>query len=60
MDEKTSDLINKMEGELMEKIDELNKAINARFEHLKKVVADYLEAGSSMAMASVRANLKSV
>ena len=46
--------------EIDKKIEQLGIVMNNRFEHLKKVVADYLEAGSSMAMASVRANLKSV
>ena len=60
MDEKTSDLINKMESELMDKIQELASHIDLRIEHLKNVIMNYLEAGSSMSMASVRANLKNV
>jgi len=35
-------------------------AMNARFEALKQVVYNYLEAGSSMALAGVKAQLKSV
>lgn len=34
--------------------------INERIEHLKKVISDYLEAGSNIALASIKANLKSV
>jgi len=45
---------------LMAKLDNLNKAINIRFEGLKKVIGDYLELSSNLSVASVKANLKNV
>lgn len=45
---------------LMAKLDNLNKAINIRFENLKKVIGDYLELSSNLSVASVKANLKNV
>jgi len=42
------------------KIDVLAGVLNERIEKLKKVIYDYLEAGSNIALASVKANLKSV
>jgi len=52
------------QGELVKAIQvvcgEKLTAINARFEALKQVIYNYLEAGSSMALAGVKAQLKSV
>ena len=45
---------------IINRIEQLDKFYCARMEHLKKVIADYLEAGSNIALASVKANLKSV
>jgi len=56
-----------MDKEILKEIEEINKKLdvlahilNERIEKLKKVVGDYLEAGSNIALASVKANLKSV
>ena len=45
---------------LLVKINNLHEAINKRFEALKKVVGDYLELSSNIAIGSVKANLKNV
>ena len=42
------------------KLDNLEKAMNIRFENLKKVIGDYLERSSNLSIASVKANLKNV
>ncbi len=68
MDEKTLEEIRKIWKEeldgymplLKAKIDNLDKAINLRFENLKKVIGDYLELSSNLSIASVKANLKNV
>jgi len=56
-----------MEKEILEEIrsiharmDLLAEMVQKRFEALKNVVYSYLEAGSSIALASVKANLKNV
>ena len=42
------------------KLDNLDKAMNVRFENLKKVLGDYLELSSNLSIATVKANLKNV
>ena len=42
------------------KLDNLEMAVNKRFDALKKVIGDYLELSSQLSIASVKANLKSV
>lgn len=42
------------------KLDNLDKAMNIRFENLKKVLGDYLELSSNLSIATVKANLKNV
>ena len=42
------------------RVDLLAEMVQKRFEALKNVVYSYLEAGSSIALASVKANLKNV
>jgi len=46
--------------EILKKLDALEYAINTRFNKLKDVILAYLEAGSSISLATVKANLKSV
>lgn len=56
MDEKIQEGIDKIWSHL----EVLDKVVNQRIEKLKKVVGDYLELGSNISMATVKANLKSV
>ena len=42
------------------KLDVLRKAMDSRIDKIKDVVFNYMEAGSSISLASVKANLKSV
>lgn len=64
MDKQTSDLMEKFEidmsTKICEKIDELHKSVNQRFDNLKKVIGDYLEMSSQMQMSSVKAQLKQI
>lgn len=60
MDKQISDLLGKFEIDMSTKIDELHKAINQRFDNLKKVIGDYLEMSSQMQMSSVKAQLKNI
>ena len=56
-----------VDAEMLKKIDEIrehlemmHQAINKRFENLKKIIGDYLELSSSIAIGSVKTNLKNV
>lgn len=64
MDEETKEHverdINEMVRLIKGKIDNLEKAINLKFDALKKVIGDYLELSSNLSIASVKANLKNV
>jgi len=46
--------------EIAEAIKRLQQTMDAKFERLKAVIMAYLEAESSMSLATVRANLKAV
>ena len=52
--------ISEMTRLLKAKLDNLEMAINKRFESFRKVIGDYLELSSSMSISTVKANLKSV
>jgi len=54
------ELIDAMEERLIDKIAELGKAIDGRFNRLKEVVIDYVSLGSDMMRGSVIAALKNV
>jgi len=52
-----------MDEETEERFEEVRKNIevlNKRFDHMKKIIGDYLELSSSLSMSSVKANLKNV
>lgn len=50
----------KILDEMAQKLGLLEKVINERFEKLKKVIGDYLDLTSNIALASVKTSLKSV
>ena len=64
MEEVTQKLIGKEMDEwvrlIKAKLDNLDKAMNVRFENLKKVIGDYLDLSSSLSIATIKANLKNV
>ena len=43
-----------------QKLDVLAVAVDQRFDKIKNIILAYLEAGSSISLATVKANLKSV
>ena len=60
MDQETKKEIDEWTRLIGAKIDNLHKAIDLRFEKLKKLVGDYLELSSNLSIATIKANLKSV
>lgn len=56
MDDEISSKFN----EISAKLDVLKKAMDFRIDKIKDVVFAYMEAGSSISLATVKANLKSV
>jgi len=60
MDKETQKEIEEWVRCIKGKLDNLEKAINLRFENLKKVIGDYLELSSNLSITSVKANLKNV
>ena len=60
MDEQTQKELDEWARLIGAKIDNLQKLMDHRFEGMKRVIADYLELQSNMAMATIRANLKNV
>lgn len=54
------DEMNDMARLIKGKLDNLEMAINKRFDAMKKVVGDYLELSSNIAIGSVKNNLKNV
>ncbi|MBA7678622.1 hypothetical protein ES703_86900 [subsurface metagenome] len=60
MDEETKKELSEWARLIKGKLDNLEEAINLRFENLKKVIGDYLELSSNLSIASVKANLKNV
>ena len=60
MDQEIENAINEMTKLLKAKLDNLEMAVNKRFDSLKKVIGDYLELSSNISISTVKANLKSV
>ena len=60
MDEKTQKELDEWARLIGTKLDNLEQAINKRFDNMKKVVGDYLELSSNIAIGSVKTNLKNV
>ena len=60
MDEETKKELDEWSRLVKGKLDNLEKAINLRFDKLKKVIGDYLELSSNLSIATVKANLKNV
>jgi uncharacterized Zn finger protein len=56
MDKETETILMKIE----ERLTHLETALAARLERLKSVIYAYLEADSSMALSSIKANLKTI
>jgi len=52
--------VKKIFEELQREIKVVFETVNARINKLREVIFNYLEAGSSIALSSVKANLKSV
>lgn len=42
------------------KLGNLERAINLKFDNLKKVIGDYLELSSNISIGTVKANLKTI
>ena len=60
MEEEEKKQLQKSLDEIKDMLSHFEQIVNIRIDKLKKVVGDYLEAGSNIALASVKANLKSV
>lgn len=52
--------IEKLKDDILNRVGLLEQAINARFDKMKKVIGDYLDLTSNIALASVKTSLKSV
>ena len=60
MDEQTQRELDEWARLIGAKIDNLQAAMDKRFEAMKKVIGDYLELSSNLSITSVKANLKNV
>ena len=60
MDEETKKELDEWSKLIKAKLDNLEMAVNKKFDSLKKVIGDYLELSSNMGIATIKANLKSV
>lgn len=60
MDEKTEKTAEQLIDLIRVSLEAMSNKLNMRIDHMKKVMGDYLELSSSLSLASVKANLKSV
>lgn len=60
MDAETEKELSDLGRLIKAKLDNLEMAMNKRFDAMKKVIGDYLELSSNISIATVKANLKSV
>lgn len=59
-EKKQMDIVAAAVVDVLKRIDELEQAINARFEKMKKVIGDYLTIGNEFALGAFKTSLKSV